>query len=93
MKITKDEIKDLASTVNILITDQELNEIEASIKEITERFDEMLGVAENGIPMVTPSDNVNVFNENFEASDPTIMNNLNGFDSEYIKTRKVVNNE
>lgn len=93
MKITKDEIKDLASTINILITDQELNEIEASIKEITERFDEMLGVAENGIPMVTPSDNVNVFNENFEASDPTIMNNLNGFDSEYIKTRKVVNNE
>lgn len=93
MKLTIEELKKLADTINVDVTDEEIMQIQNSIVDITSRIDEMLQVADDCEPFISPCEQTNVFNGEFEKTDSNIMEKLNGYDGEYIKTEKVVDDE
>ncbi len=94
MKITKEEILNISDLINIDLTDVEIEEIEQSISQIVTRFDEMLAIEEVGHKMITPNKNTNEFNQEFGSVDKDeLFKNVNNFDGEYVKTKKVIGDE
>ncbi len=94
MKITKEEILEIAKLINVDLNNEEIKQVEESISQIVTRFDEMLGVEELTKPMVSPTPNINQFssNEN-EADGSDVFEHLNNHDGTYIKTKKVIGDE
>ena len=96
MKMSDEEIKKLADSIKLNLSEEEIEEISGSIHEITSKLDELLKVETNSEPKIMGNEDVvNVFsdNENEIDVDVNILKNLNNYDGKYITTRKVVNDE
>ncbi len=96
MKITKAEIEKLANTINIEVSEEEITNIESSIKDITERLDQLLSEdLTTDERKITATENVNQFDNNHEneASADNHMENLNNYDGEFIEVKKVIGDE
>ncbi|MGL5020695.1 MAG: hypothetical protein ACRC5R_01535 [Mycoplasmatales bacterium] len=95
MKISKEEIIKLADSIMIELNEKEINEIEASIEDISTKLQEMLNVQVECDPKIMEGHNINQFNQEFlhEVDTRKMMETLNNFDGTYIKTGKVIDNE
>lgn len=95
MKITKEEVEKLANSMMIHFDDNEVDSLIDSIANITSKLDELLLVEVDEQNYIHANDNVNVFNTNFseEKDYSHILEKMNNFDGEYIRTGKVVSDE
>ncbi len=96
MKISQEEIKKYADTINIEVSAEEISSIETSIMDITSRLDQLLAEDTGDFERkMLGTDNVNQFDvkhEN-EVKDEEHMTKLNNFDGEYIGVEKVIIDE
>lgn len=94
MKIDKQEILKISELINLELDDKEIEEIEGSIAQIVKRFDEMLEIEDLESPKITSTSQINQFNQEFEVTDSTqLFSNINNYDGEYVKTKKVIGDE
>ncbi len=96
MKISRSEIEKLANTINIEVSEEEITNIESSIKDITERLDQLLKEdLKTEECKINATENVNQFDTTHdnEAINDEHMRGLNNFDGEFIEVKKVIGDE
>lgn len=96
MKISRSEIEKLANTINIEVSEEEITNIESSIKDITERLDQLLKEdLKTEECKINATENVNQFDTTHEdeTQNADHMTGLNNFDGEFITVKKVIGDE
>ncbi len=96
MKISKEEIKKYADTINVEISEEEVASIETSIMDITSRLEQLLEEDSTiqkrkmvGTDLENQFDSTHVN----EVEEDDHMSKLNNFDGEYIAVEKVIADE
>jgi Asp-tRNA(Asn)/Glu-tRNA(Gln) amidotransferase C subunit len=94
MKISKEEIVKLADSIMLELNHEEIEQISASIEEISSRISELLEIEVDCDPKIMGAEKVNVFNSDYnEVVCDDMMSSLNGFDGTYVRTGKVIDSE
>lgn len=94
MKIQKEELRKIADTLKIELSEEEVNIIEDSIDKITDKLDEIFKEeVENEKQIRTLAQTeYKIDNSKNKNIDNVDMNKLNNFDGEYISIEKIGEN-
>ncbi len=87
MKLSKEEIKQIANNVKLSLDDQEVEEIQNAISELTNSLEALLEIpTEEKYKIMGNEELTNVFSSNYnESDDPqALLDKVNNYDGEFI---------
>ncbi len=97
MEFTKDKVREMAETMHLALTDEEINEVFEKVIEFSGNMEAMLAEDVTGYePYKMSTLNRNVFQTEEEGEEfdvEHLKSTLNDFDGEYFVIKKVMEDE
>ncbi len=97
MEFTKDKVREMAETMHLALTDEEINEVFKKVIEFSGNMEAMLAEDVTGYePYKMSTLNKNVFQTEEEGEEfdvEHLKSTLNDFDGEYFVIKKVMEDE
>jgi len=95
MKITKEEIIDIATTMKFEVDEKDIKAIQETVDAVGKNLESLFDEETDGIPKMHGIELENQFNNDFdeEVDVADILRALNNFDGEYVRLEKGLKDE
>ena len=95
MKITKEEVLNIAETMKFEVTEEDINAIQETVGAVGKTIEGLFEIETDGEEMFLGTNQVNQFNNDFEEEVDVedILKSLNNFDGEFVRLEKGLKDE